>query len=48
MRLGCLKLIQKQVSGNILFSEVDITYSMLMFQIFIRISLLKIKKIKLY
>ena len=36
-------LIQKQVSKNILFFEVGITFSMLMFQIFTRISLLKIK-----
>ena len=41
-------LIQKQVSKNTLFFAVGITFSELMFQIFIRISLLKIETLNPY
>jgi hypothetical protein len=43
MYLRCSSLIQKQVSKNILFFAVDITFSVLMFQIFADFSRLKIK-----
>ena len=45
--LRCLSLIQKRVSGNILFFAVCITFSVLMLQIFTRTSLLKIKTFEL-
>ena len=41
MYLRCSTLIQKQVFENILFFVIDITFSVLMFQIFAHISLLK-------
>jgi hypothetical protein len=47
MYLRCPALIQKQVSGNILFFAVGITFSVLMFHIFIGIPLLTIKNIEL-
>jgi hypothetical protein len=47
MYQGCSTLIQKQVSGNILFFTAGIAFSMLMFQIFAGISLLKIKNFEL-
>jgi hypothetical protein len=43
MYLRCPTLIQKQVSGNILFLAVDITFLELTFQVFTSIPLLKIK-----
>jgi hypothetical protein len=47
MYLRCSALIQKQVSKNILFFAVDITFLMLVFQIFTFISLQKIKTLSL-
>ena len=44
MHLRFSTLIQKPVFGNILCLAVDITFLMLMFQIFIGILLRKIKK----
>ena len=41
--LRCSTLIEKRVTGNILFFAVGINFSVLMFQIFTRISLLEIK-----
>ena len=41
--LVCSALIQKQVSKNILFFTVGVTFLVLMFQIFKRILSLKIK-----
>ena len=43
MCLRCSTLIQKRVSGNILFSTVGTTFSVLMFQIFTDISHLILK-----
>ena len=47
MCLRCFNFIQKQVSKNILFFAVSITFSVLMFQIFTPILLLKIKNFEL-
>ena len=47
MYLRRLASIQKQVSKNILFFAVGITFSVLMFQVFTRISLLKVKNFEL-
>jgi hypothetical protein len=43
MYLRCLTLIQKGASKNNLSLAVDITFSVLMFQIFTGISMLKTK-----
>jgi hypothetical protein len=47
MYLRLTPLIEKQVLGNILFLAVDITFSVLMFQISTGISLIKIKTLSL-
>ena len=43
MHLKCSTLIQKQAFENILSFAVDMTFSVLLFQIFTGISVLKIK-----
>jgi hypothetical protein len=48
MYLRYSALILKQVSENILFFAVGITFSVLVFQIFTRILLLKIKTVALF
>jgi hypothetical protein len=47
MYLRCSALIQKQVSENILFFAVAITFTVQLFQIFTHILLSKIKKLEL-
>jgi hypothetical protein len=48
MHLRCSSTIQKQVSKNILHFADGITFSELMFQIFIGILLLKLKTLSLH